>query len=144
MTGGVTVASAETNTAMEGLENKLLSQSQTEKGTKIPVKSRLPLPKKHTNNHSAIPVVATNLGSSPERSQKNGKSSAYQDQEKSSLRMPSRLKPITAASRKGGEEGKSKSGHESSVKENVAPNNGGQRQVNPTATSGVKKASTKR
>ena len=64
VTGGVTVASAETNIAMEGSENKLVSQSQTEKGTKIPVKSRLPLPKKHTNNHSAIPVVATNSGSS--------------------------------------------------------------------------------
>ena len=139
-----TVASAQTNTAMETLEKNQVTQGHSDKGSKIPVKSRLPRAKAVTNNTGSN----SNATAQTELLQRGGKSVARQDQEKPSGRVISRSRPTSAVNRKESDESKGKGGHtESSVKENVAPSSGsssGQRQVSTTATPGFKKSTTKR
>ena len=127
---------------MEGLESTKVPHGAVDKGSRIPVKSRLPQPKKPTS-HSLGGTNSNAIGS-PERSQKNGKSTSGQETKKPSNRVSSCVRPTPAVTRKE-DDAKGKAGmtERSSVKENVAPGNGGRRQVNPAITPGVKRTATK-
>ena len=137
------MALAETSSIMESSECTKIPHSAWDKGTRIPVKSRLSQPKKLTSH--SLGGTSSNAVGSPERSQKNCKSTYCHETKKPSNRVYSRVRPTSAPTRKeddaGGKAGVTEN---SSVKENVAPGNGGRRQVNPAVTTGVKRTVTKR
>ena len=156
MEGDSRVASAshQTRNAMEGLEKAQVPHSRLDKGSRIPVKSKMP-----QHSHQKILASQTqaqtsqNAITSPEKAQERGKSgAACQEKEKAPSRLTSRVRP-TARWRDGDDStrGKAAGSAVESIKENVAPSssttttvNGiGQQHGHPT-TNGIKKPSVKR
>ena len=128
---------------MESSESTKVPHSAVDKGSKTPFKSRLPQPKKPTSH--SLGGTSSNAVGSPERSQKIGKSTSCQDAKKPSNRVSSCVRRTCAVIKKEDDaRGKAGMPERSSVKENVAPGNGGRRQVNPAVTPGVKRTVTKR
>ena len=166
MEGDSRVASAgtshQTRTAMEGSEKAQIPYSRLEKGSRIPVKSKMPQNSRQKMFASQTQARASqNAISSPEKSQGRSKSgAACLENEKAPNRLTSRVRPTgtgSSNSRRDGDDtssttrGKAVAGSGESTKENVAPSNGttnsvnvgGQQHGHPT-TSGIKKPSVKR
>ena len=129
MEGDLSVASAgtsdRTRSTMESLEKAQVPHNRLEKGSRIPIKSKMPQhsqQKKLTSQTQA--QTSQNAITSPGRSQGRGKSAACQDKEKPSNHLTSRVRPT--ASMREGDEGKGKPAGSEGAKENVAPSNGGQ------------------
>lgn len=140
---GVRTHSSEVSSIMESLESTKVAHSAVDKGSRIPVKSRLPQPKKPTSH--SLGGTTSNAVVSPERLQKNGKYTSCHEAKKPSNRVSNCVRSTSAVTRKEDDaRGKASVTERSSVKENVAPGNGGRRQVNPAVTPGVKRTTTKR
>ena len=146
MEGDARVASAgtshQTRTAMEGLEKAQVPHSRLEKGSKIPVKSKMP---QHSHKKKLASQAQTqtsqNAITSPEKSQ-GSKSGAPS-------RLTTRVRPTTS-SRRDGDDRKVAAGSAESTKENVVPSsststsvNGGGQHGHPV-TNGTKKPIVKR
>ena len=148
-----TCTSHQTRTAMEGLEKAQVPHSRLEKGSRIPVKSKMPQhshQKKFASQTQA--QTSQNALTSPEKSQERCKSgAACQEKEKAPSRLSLRVRPT--ASRRDGDDslrGKAVGSAVESIKENIAPSssttsmNGGGQQHGHPMTNGIKKPSVKR
>ena len=161
MEGDSRVASAgtshQTRTAMAGFERTQVPHSRLEKGSRIPIKSKIPQhahQKKLTSQTQA--QTCQNAITSPEKSQGRFKSgAACLEKEKAPNRLTSRVRP-TASGRRDGDDstrGKAATNNAESTKENVAPSsstiattsvNGGGQQLEHPVTNGIKKPNMKR
>jgi hypothetical protein len=145
MEGDSRVASAgtshQTRTAMEGLERAQVPHNRLEKGSRIPIKSKIPQhahQKKLTSQTQA--QTSQNAITSPEKSQGRVKSGAvYLEKEKAPNRLISRVRPPASGRRDGDDStrGKAPAGSEASAKENVAPSSGTTTTTTTTTTTGV-------
>lgn len=155
MEGDSRVASAgtshQTRTAMAGLERTQVPHNRLEKGSRIPIKSKIPqhVHQKKLTSQTQAPTSQNAITSH----EKLG--AACLEKEKAPNRLTSRVRPTTSGRRDGDDSTRGKAAtNAESAKENVAPSstatatttsvNGGEQQLGHPMTNGIKKPSMKR